>query len=52
MNIPDELRTGAEDGSEMGAFAALQHPQRLLQLRTRLDEYLPYGLEAGFIFVT
>jgi hypothetical protein len=52
LNIPDELRTGAEDGSEMGAFAALQHPQRLLQLRTRLDEYLPYGLEASFIFVT
>jgi hypothetical protein len=47
-----ELRTGAEDGSEMGAFSRLRQPQREANLRTRLDEYLPFGLDAGLIYVT
>ncbi|MDD5094280.1 MAG: hypothetical protein PHV74_07875 [Dehalococcoidia bacterium] len=47
-----EIRTGAEDGSEMGAFASLKQPQREANLRMRLEEYLPFGLEAGFVFVT
>jgi hypothetical protein len=49
---PAELRTGAEDGSEMGAFSRLRQPQREANLRTRLDEYLPFGLDAGLILVT
>jgi hypothetical protein len=48
----EELRTGAEDGSEMGAFCHLKQPQREANLRFRLEEYLPFGLEAGFIYVT
>jgi hypothetical protein len=48
----EELRTGAEDGSEMGAFCHLKQPQREANLRLRLEEYLPFGLEAGFIYVT
>jgi hypothetical protein len=48
----DELKTGAEDGSEMGAFCLLQQPQRLANLRVALDEYLRFGLEAGIFFVT
>jgi len=48
----EEIRNGAEDGSEMGAFAHLKQPQREANLRIRLEEYLPFGLEAGFIFVT
>jgi len=48
----EEIRTGAEDGSEMGAFSYLKQPQREANLRIRLEEYLPFGLEAGFIFVT
>jgi hypothetical protein len=48
----EEIRTGAEDGSEMGVFAHLKQPQREDNLRIRLMEYLPFGLEAGFIFVT
>jgi hypothetical protein len=48
----EAIRSGAEDGSEMGAFAMLQQPQRETNLRIRLDEYLPFGLEAGLIFVT
>lgn len=48
----EEIRTGAEDGSEMGAFSSLKQPQREANLRIRLDEYLPFGLEAGLIYVT
>lgn len=47
-----EIRTGAENGSEMGAFSSLMQPQREANLRTRLEEYLPFGLEAGLIYVT
>jgi hypothetical protein len=49
---PLELRTGAEDGAEMGAFRFLQQPQREANLRASLDEYLRFGLEAGLIFST
>lgn len=52
LNCAGEIRTGAEDGSEMGAFSLLKQPQREANLRLRLEEYLPFGLEAGFIFVT
>jgi hypothetical protein len=49
---PVQLQTGAEDGSEMGAYCHLKQPQRAANLRLRLDEYLPFGLEAGVIYVT
>jgi len=49
---PIQVRTGAEDGSEMGAFCLLKQPQREANLRLRLDEYLPVGLDAGLITVT
>lgn len=49
---PAEIATGAEDGAEMGAFCHLKQPQRAANLRQRLDEYLPFGLEAGLIPVT
>ena len=48
----NEIKTGAEDGSEMGAFSMLQQPQREANLRIALDEYLRFGLEAGIFFVT
>jgi hypothetical protein len=47
---PQQIATGAADGSEMGAFCVLKQPQRAANLRLRLDEYLPVGLEAGFVF--
>ena len=47
-----ELRTGAEDGSEIGAFSSLKQPQREANLRLALDEYLRSGLDAGIFFVT
>jgi len=48
----DEIKTGAEVGSEMGVFCMLQQPQREANLRTALDEYLRFGLEAGIFLVT
>jgi hypothetical protein len=47
-----EIRTGAEDGSEMGVFSHLKQPQREANLRASLAEYLRFGLEAGIFFVT
>jgi hypothetical protein len=47
-----EIRTGADDEAEMGAFHELYEPQRETNLRTRLEEYLRFGLEAGIFYVT
>jgi hypothetical protein len=52
LGSPMEISTGAEDGSEMGAFSHLKQPQRESNLHIRLDEYLPFGLEPGLIYVT
>ncbi len=46
------IRTGASDESEMGVTHELYQPQRETNLRIRLDEYLRYGLEAGFFYAT
>jgi Phage tail protein (Tail_P2_I) len=47
-----EIRTGAEDGSEMGVFTIVKQPQREANLEVALGEYLPFGLEAGWFYVT
>ena len=47
-----EIRTGADDEAEMGAFHELYQPQRETNLRIRLAEYLRFGLEAGPFYVT
>jgi hypothetical protein len=47
-----EIRTGAEEGAEMGVFNHLQQPQREANLRAALEEYLRFGLEAGLFYVT
>ena len=52
LNCADEIRTGAEDGSEMGVFQQLYQPQRETNLRLVLEEYLRFGLEAGILYVT
>ncbi len=52
VSCPQQIQTGAEDGSEMGAFDFLKQPQRVTSLRVRLQEYLPFGLEPGLIYVT
>jgi hypothetical protein len=52
LGCPAQIRTGAEDGSEMGAFSQVKQAQRESNLKIRLQEYLPFGLEAGIIYVT
>lgn len=47
-----EIRQGAEDEAEMGLFHDLFQPQREINLRVRLDEYLRFGLEAGIFYIT
>jgi hypothetical protein len=47
-----EIRTGAEDESEMGAFHDVFAPQRESNLKIRLQEYLRFGLEAGIFYST
>ncbi len=50
--IAHEIRTGGEDGAEIGVFNQLKQPQREANLRTALEEYLRFGLEAGIFYVT
>ena len=47
-----EIKQGADDESEMGAFHHLYQPQRETNLRVRLDEYLRITLEAGIFYLT
>ena len=46
---PPEIRTGADDESEMGVLHHVYAPQRETNLHVRLEEYLRFGLEAGVI---
>ncbi|MGW2253948.1 hypothetical protein ACWCXH_27700 [Kitasatospora sp. NPDC001660] len=48
----DEIRRGAEDGSEPGALHDLFQPLREDGLRARLAEYTPAGCDSGIHFVT
>lgn len=50
LTCAPEIARGAEDGSEMGVFHHLHQPQRAANLRTRLNEYTPAGVDAGVIF--
>jgi hypothetical protein len=49
---PAEIANGAEDGAEMGALHHLQQAQRESNLRLRLAEYLPFGLDPALSYVT
>lgn len=44
-----EIRAGADDDGEMGAFHFLATGQRERNVAVRLDEYLRFALEAGII---
>jgi len=47
-----EIRRGADDESAMGVFHDLFQPQREANLRGRLREFVPAGVQAAIIFVT
>ena len=49
LRCPAEIRTGADDESEMGVLHHVYAPQRETNLNVRLEEYLRFGLEAGVI---
>ena len=51
-DCPAEIVTGADDEGEMGAFHFLQQHRRVTNLRSQLDHYLRFGLEAGVFFAT
>jgi hypothetical protein len=46
------IRQGADDGGEMGAFHFVLAPQRETDLRVRMQEFLPVGLEFGVVYET
>lgn len=52
LSVSPEIRAGADDEGEMGAFHLLAAPQRGTNLNIRLDEYLRFDLEAGVFFET
>lgn len=52
LTTPKEIRAGASDEGEMGAYHLLAAPQREANLRIRLEEYLRFGLEAGTFYET
>jgi hypothetical protein len=52
QTCPSAIRTGAEDGAEMGVFNALKQAQREANLLASLDEYLRFGLAAGIFYMT
>ncbi len=51
-SCPAEVRTGAENGSEMGIFHSLGQAQCEANVRARMEEYLRFGLESGIFYVT
>lgn len=48
----EEIKRGADDEAEMGVFHDLFQPQKEANLRARLDEYVPAGMNAGIIFAS
>ncbi len=47
-----ELKTGADDQSEMGVFHDLFEAHKEANLRARLEEYTPVGMSAGVLYAT
>jgi hypothetical protein len=48
----EEIVRGADDESELGVFHDLYQPQRVANLRARLDEYTPAGMDAGIFYAS
>ena len=50
LSCAPEITSGADDESEMGVYHDLYQPQRADNLRSRLDEFAPAGVDAGLSF--
>lgn len=48
----DSIRRGGDDGGEMGVYHFVFAPQRESDLKIRMMEYLPAGLEFGIFYQT
>ena len=47
-----EITSGADDGSELGAFHDLFQPQRLANVNDRLQDFTPADMNSAVIIVT
>jgi hypothetical protein len=47
---PDFVKSGAENGSELGAFSFLRNPIRLLSAIAKVDEFKPLGVLPQYVF--
>jgi Phage tail protein (Tail_P2_I) len=52
VHCSEKIKSGADDGAEIGAFHDLYQPQRVANLRARLDENLRFSLEAGIFMAS
>jgi hypothetical protein len=52
VHCSEKIKSGADDGAEIGAFHDLYQPQRVANLRARLDEFLRFSLEAGIFMAS
>jgi hypothetical protein len=46
-DTPMAIWTGADNGSQMGVFYALQQTEAVRNVQLRAQEYVPFGLETG-----
>ena len=51
VTCADEIKQGADDESEMGVFHDLYRPQREANLRQRLQEFTPAGMDVGLLSI-
>jgi hypothetical protein len=51
-NAPTALRTGGEDGGEIGAWAGMNTPAKISGLRAKAEEYMSFGLIPVVVFET
>jgi hypothetical protein len=50
-DCPMAVWTGADDGSQMGAYHFLQETEAVRNVQLRAPEFLPFGMEAGIFLV-
>jgi hypothetical protein len=50
LTCAEEIKRGADDESEIGVFHDLFQPQREANLRVRLEEFTPAGMNVGIIY--
>jgi len=51
-DCPAAITRGAADGGELGAFHACRNGSRVASLARVIDDYLPEGMSAQFVFMT